>query len=122
VKLNPNTSPLFCSAGFTGGLLLNLSSTAFLTAFWKAFSTASIEALQVIYKKELIEDGLGGYTTKDVGIKSIKCKVAPFTISEIDSAGRLATYSKNKLFTQEKLDKLLDLDEDFYILYGNKSL
>ena len=55
----------------------------------------------VIYKKELIEDGLGGYTTKDVGIKSIKCKVAPFTISEIDSAGRLATYSKNKLFTQD---------------------
>lgn len=48
----------------------------------------------VIYKKELIEDGLGGYTTKDVGIKEIKCKVAPFTISEIDSAGRLATYSK----------------------------
>ena len=45
----------------------------------------------VIYKKELIEDGLGGYTTKDVGIKSIKCRVAPFTISEIDSAGRLAT-------------------------------
>ena len=38
----------------------------------------------VIYKKELIEDGLGGYTTKDVGIKEIKCKVAPFTISEID--------------------------------------
>ena len=74
----------------------------------------------VIYKKELIEDGLGGYTTKDVGVKEIKCKVAPFTISEIDSTGRSATYSKNKLFTQEKLDKLLDLDEDFYILYGNK--
>lgn len=73
----------------------------------------------VILKKELVGDGLGGYITKEIEIKSIKCKVAPFTISEIDSAGRLVTYSKNKLFTQEKLDKL-DLDEDFYILYKNK--
>ena len=74
----------------------------------------------VILKKELIKDGLGGYTEKEIEVKTIKCKVAPFTISEIDSVGRLATYSKNKLFTQEKLDKLLDLDEDFYILYRNK--
>lgn len=74
----------------------------------------------IILKNEHVEDGAGGYQVKNVQIKAIKCKVAPFTIKEIDSAGRLVTYSKNKLFTQENLDMLLDLDEDFYILYKNK--
>lgn len=74
----------------------------------------------ILYIKQLIEDGAGGYIAQDVEIKSIKCKVAPFSIKDMNSAGGLVVYSKNKLFTQEKLDKLLDLDEDFYIFYKDK--
>lgn len=73
-----------------------------------------------LYTKTKFEDGAGGYTTREIEIKTIKCKVAPFTIKEINAVGRLVTYSKNKLFTQEKLDRLLDLDEDFYIIYKGK--
>lgn len=74
----------------------------------------------VLYKKQQESDGAGGYTTQKVIVKTIKCKVAPFSISEKDLAGRMVVYSKNKLFTQEKLNKLLDLDEDFYIDYKGK--
>ena len=72
----------------------------------------------VIYKKELIEDGLGGYTEKEIEVKTIKCKVAPYTVKSIDSKGREISYSLNKLFTKEKI--LDDLDDDFKILYKDK--
>ena len=63
-------------------------------------------------------DGAGGYETQNKYLKTIKCKVAPFTITDKDSVGRPVSYSRNKLFTKESI--VDDLDDDFKILYNSK--
>ena len=65
-----------------------------------------------------LDDGSGGYTTQESILKTIKCKVAPYTTKKIDSKGREVSYSLNKLFTKESI--VDDLDKDFKILYKDK--
>nr|DAN61029.1 MAG TPA: PORTAL PROTEIN, 15 PROTEIN, HEAD PROTEIN, TAILED BACTERIOPHAGE, SIPHOVIRIDAE.6A [Caudoviricetes sp.] len=67
---------------------------------------------------EKISDNMGGYKETEIELKTIKCKVAPYTVKSIDSKGREISYSLNKLFTKEKI--LDDLDSDFSVLYGGK--
>lgn len=71
-----------------------------------------------ILVQEKISDNMGGYETKESELKTIKCKVAPYTVKSIDNKGREIAYSLNKLFTKEKI--LDDLDSDFFISYNNK--
>jgi len=63
-------------------------------------------------------DGAGGCETQNKYLKTIKCKVAPFTITDKDSVGRPVSYSRNKLFTKESI--VDNLDDDFKILYNSK--
>lgn len=67
---------------------------------------------------EKISDNMGGYKETEIELKTIKCKVAPYTVKSIDSKGREISYSLNKLFTKEKI--LDDLDSDFSVLYSGK--
>ena len=64
-------------------------------------------------------DGAGGFITQEKERKDIKCKVAPYTVKTIDSKGREVSYSLNKLFTRQNI--VDDLDEDFKILYEDKT-
>ncbi len=47
-------------------------------------------------------DGMGGYTEERTLVATIKCKVAPYTVRDVSSAGIPSVHSKNKLFTQDK--------------------
>ena len=67
---------------------------------------------------EKISDNMGGYKETEIELKTIKGKVAPYTVKSIDSKGREISYSLNKLFTKEKI--LDDLDSDFSVLYSGK--
>lgn len=75
------------------------------------------ENADIIIEKQN-NDGAGGYETQNKYLKTIKCKVAPFTITDKDSVGRPVSYSRNKLFTKESI--VNDLDDDFKILYNSK--
>ncbi len=55
-----------------------------------------------IYTVSEHNDGFGGYDQEKVFVATIQCKVAPYTVRTIDSAGLLITKSRNKLFTQDK--------------------
>ena len=55
-----------------------------------------------IYTIVEIEDEMGGFTKGKLLVDTIKCKVAPYTVVTVDSAGLPLTHSKNKLFTQNK--------------------
>ena len=76
------------------------------------------ENATVILPGKPISDGTGGFITQEKERKDIKCKVAPFTITDKDSVGRPVSYSRNKLFTKESI--VNDLDDDFKILYNSK--
>lgn len=63
-------------------------------------------------------DGIGGLKTAEQEVATIKCKVAPYTVKVIDSAGLPQTYSRNKLFTKDR--KFLDnIYSDYFIKYKN---
>lgn len=69
-----------------------------------------------IYTVSEVSDGMGGYN-EEMDVKAeIPCKVAPFTVRTVNSAGLIITKSRNKLFTQEK-DYLDDIYSDYYIEY-----
>lgn len=63
-------------------------------------------------------DGMGGITKQEKEIATIKCKVAPYTVKTINSAGLPFTYSRNKLFTKNK-KFINDIYSDYYIKYNN---
>ena len=47
-------------------------------------------------------DDMGGIIEERVLVATIKCKVAPYTVRDVESAGVPSVHSKNKLFTQNK--------------------
>ena len=61
-------------------------------------------------------DGMGGYTEVREEVATIKCKVAPYTVRDVSSAGIPSVHSKNKLFTQNK-DFIDDIYSDYLIEY-----
>ncbi len=61
-------------------------------------------------------DGMGGYTEVRDEVATIKCKVAPYTVRDVESAGLPSVHSKNKLFTQSK-DFIDDIYSDYLIEY-----
>ena len=61
-------------------------------------------------------DGMGGYTEAREEVATIKCKVAPYTVRDVESAGVPSVHSKNKLFTQEK-DFVEDIYSEYLVVY-----
>ena len=55
-----------------------------------------------VYTVIEVEDDMGGFTREKLLVAEIKCKVAPYTVRTVDSAGLPLTHSINKLFTQNK--------------------
>ena len=69
-----------------------------------------------IYTASDVSDGMGGYEEQMEFKAEIPCKVAPFTVRTVNSAGLIITKSRNKLFTQNK-SYLDDIYSDYYIEY-----
>lgn len=69
-----------------------------------------------IYTASDVSDGMGGYEEQMEFKAEIPCKVAPYTVNAINSAGLIITKSRNKLFTQNK-SYLDDIYSDYYIEY-----
>jgi hypothetical protein len=69
-----------------------------------------------IYTVSEQSDGMGGYEQIKSEPITIPCKVAPYTVRTINSAGLIITKSRNKLFTQNK-DFLENIYSDYYIEY-----
>lgn len=55
-----------------------------------------------IYTVSEVNDGMGGYKEERILVATIRCKVAPYTVRDVSSAGYPSTHSKNQLFTQNK--------------------
>lgn len=72
--------------------------------------------LAEIYTVSEVDDGMGGYTEERVLVATIKCKVAPYTVRDVSSAGIPSVHSKNKLFTQNK-DFIDDIYSDYLIVH-----
>jgi hypothetical protein len=62
------------------------------------------------------DDGMGGLERVEYTTATIKCKVAPYTVKTINSAGLPLTYSRNKLFTKDK-SFVDDIYSDYFIKY-----
>lgn len=62
------------------------------------------------------DDGMGGLERVEYTTATIKCKVAPYTVKTINSAGLPLTYSRNKLFTKDK-SFIDDIYSDYFIKY-----
>ena len=73
------------------------------------------ETAKIITVSE-VDDGMGGYTEEKTLVATIKCKVAPYTVRDVESAGLPSVHSKNKLFTQSK-DFIDDIYSDYLIEY-----
>lgn len=69
-----------------------------------------------IYTVEEHDDGMGGIIEERVHKATIRCKVAPYTVRDVTSAGIPSVHSKNKLFTQNK-DFIEDIYSDYLIVY-----
>ena len=69
-----------------------------------------------IYTVSEVDDGMGGYTEEKTLVATIKCKVAPYTVRDVVSAGIPSVHSKNKLFTQDK-DFIEDVYSDYLIVH-----
>ena len=69
-----------------------------------------------IYTASDVSDGMGGFEEQMELKAEIPCKVAPFTVRTVNSAGLIITKSRNKLFTQNK-SYLDDIYSDYYIEY-----
>lgn len=69
-----------------------------------------------IYTVVEIDDGMGGRDVKKKFETTIKCKVAPYTVRDVESAGVPSVHSKNKLFTQDK-DFIEDIYSEYLIVY-----
>ena len=69
-----------------------------------------------IYTVSERSDNMGGYEKTRELVATIQCKVAPYTVRTVNSAGLLVTYSRNKLFTQDKTF-IDDIYEDYLIEY-----
>ena len=72
--------------------------------------------LAEIYTVSEVDDGMGGYTEERTLVATIKCKVAPYTVRDVSSAGIPSVHSKNKLFTQNK-DFIDDIYSDYLIVH-----
>ena len=70
-----------------------------------------------IYTVVEIDDGMGGRIIKRKFEAEIKCKVAPYTVRDVVSAGIPSVHSKNKLFTQNK-DFIEDIYSDYLIVHN----
>ena len=64
------------------------------------------------------DDGMGGLEMVKETVATIKCKIAPYTVKTINSAGLPLTYSRNKLFTKDK-SFIDDIYSDYFIEYKN---
>lgn len=62
------------------------------------------------------DDGMGGLEIVKETVATIKCKIAPYTVKTINSAGLPLTYSRNKLFTKDK-SFVDDIYSDYFIKY-----
>ena len=62
-------------------------------------------------------DGMGGYTEVREWKATIRCKVAPYTVRDVVSAGIPSVHSKNKLFTQDKTF-IDDIYSDYLIVHN----
>lgn len=58
-----------------------------------------------------IVDDMGGLTESYEPVKTVKCKVLPYTVQTTTDAGIPAIYSLNKLITKEKIDSELLLKD-----------
>lgn len=72
--------------------------------------------LAEIYTVSEVNDGMGGYTEERTLVATIKCKVAPYTVRDVASAGIPSVHSKNKLFTQDK-NFIDDIYSDYLIIH-----
>lgn len=72
--------------------------------------------LAEIYTVSEVDDGMGGITEERVLVATIKCKIAPYTVRDVVSAGIPSVHSKNKLFTQNK-DFIDDIYSDYLIVH-----
>lgn len=69
-----------------------------------------------IYTVKEHSDDMGGIIEERVLVATIKCKVAPYTVRDVESAGVPSVHSKNKLFTQDK-DFIDDIYSEYLIVY-----
>ena len=69
-----------------------------------------------IYTVVEIDDGMGGRDVKKKFEAEIRCKVAPYTVRDVESAGVPSVHSKNKLFTQNK-NFIDDVYSEYLIVY-----
>lgn len=69
-----------------------------------------------IYTVVETDDYMGGRDVKKKFETTIKCKVAPYTVRDVASAGIPSVHSKNKLFTQNK-DFIEDIYSDYLIVH-----
>ena len=72
--------------------------------------------LAEIYTVSEVDDGMGGYTEERTLVATIKCKIAPYTVRDVASAGIPSVHSKNKLFTQNK-NFIDDIYSDYLIVH-----
>ena len=72
--------------------------------------------LAEIYTVSEVDDSMGGYTEERTLVATIKCKVAPYTVRDVASAGIPSVHSKNKLFTQNK-NFIDDIYSDYLIVH-----
>ena len=72
--------------------------------------------LAEIYTVSEVDDGMGGYTEERILVATIKCKIAPYTVRDVSSAGIPSVHSKNKLFTQDK-NFIDDIYSDYLIVH-----
>lgn len=72
--------------------------------------------LAEIYTVSEVDDGMGGYTEERTLVATIKCKIAPYTVRDVVSAGIPSVHSKNKLFTQDK-NFIDDIYSDYLIIH-----
>jgi hypothetical protein len=70
-----------------------------------------------IYTVKEQPDDMGGYEEIREYVTTIKCKVAPYTVRDVVSAGIPSVHSKNKLFTQNK-DFIEDIYSDYLIVHN----
>lgn len=70
-----------------------------------------------IYTVVEIDDDMGGRDVKKKFEAEIRCKVAPYTVRDVESAGKPSVHSKNKLFTQNKTF-VDDIYSEYLIVYN----
>ena len=68
---------------------------------------------------DLYDDGYGGKTSKQRVVKDVMCKVAPYTISELEVNKIAKPYTAIKFFTRDDIG--VEDESEFFIIYNGKT-